>query len=32
MSQWGANAMAKQGFDFEDIVTFYYPGVKVTRY
>lgn len=32
MSQWGANAMAKQGFDFEEIVTFYYPGVKVTRY
>ena len=32
MSQWGANAMAKSGFDFEEIVTFYYPGVKVTRY
>lgn len=32
MSQWGANAMAKQGFDFEEIITFYYPGVKVTRY
>lgn len=32
MSQWGANAMAKQGFDYEDIITFYYPGVKVTRY
>ena len=32
MSQWGANAMAKQGLDFEDIITFYYPGVKVTRY
>ena len=32
MSQWGANSMAKQGFDFEEIVTFYYPGVKVTRY
>ena len=32
MSQWGANAMAKQGFDYKDIITFYYPGVKVTRY
>lgn len=32
MSQYGANAMAKQGFDFEDIITFYYPGVKITRY
>ena len=32
MSQWGANAMAKEGFDFEEIITFYYPGVKVTRY
>ena len=32
MSQWGANAMAKQGFDYEDIITFYYPSVKVTRY
>ena len=29
MSQYGANAMAKEGFAYDDIVEFYYPGVKV---
>ncbi len=26
MSQWGAKAMADQGFTYEDILTFYYTG------
>lgn len=26
MSQWGAKAMADQGHDYEDILTFYYTG------
>ncbi len=29
MSQWGANAMAKQGFDYRSILTFYYTGVTL---
>lgn len=29
MSQWGAYAMAQQGMTFEDILTFYYPGVEI---
>lgn len=29
MSQWGAYAMAQQGMSFEDILTFYYPGVEI---
>ena len=29
MSQWGAYAMAQQGFDYVDILTFYYTGVTV---
>lgn len=29
MSQYGAYAMAKEGFAYDDIVEFYYPGVKV---
>ncbi len=32
MSQYGAYAMAKQGFDYEDIITHYFPGVEITRY
>ena len=29
MSQWGAVAMAEQGMDYVDILTFYYTGVDV---
>lgn len=29
MSQWGANAMAKQGLDYASILTFYYTGVTL---
>lgn len=29
MSQWGAYAMAKRGFTYDEIITFYFPGVTV---
>jgi len=29
MSQWGATAMAEQGFDFRDILEFYFTGVTI---
>ena len=29
MSQWGATAMAEQGYDYRDILQFYYTGVTV---
>lgn len=29
MSQWGAYAMAERGYDYIDILTFYYTGVTV---
>lgn len=29
MSQWGATAMAELGYDFRDILTFYYTGVSI---
>ena len=32
MSQFGANAMARQGFTGEEIVEFYFPGTKVDSY
>jgi len=32
MSQYGANAMAKQGFDFDEIIEFYFPGTNVAPY
>ena len=32
MSQWGANAMAKQKFSFGQIIEFYYPGIKLERF
>ncbi len=32
MSQWGANAMAKQRFSFGQIIEFYYPGVKLSKF
>ncbi len=32
MSQYGANAMARSGFDCDEIVEFYFPGTKVGPY
>ena len=29
MSQWGAYAMAQQGFTYEDILKFYYTGISI---
>lgn len=29
MSQWGANAMAKQGFTYDEILHFYFTGIDV---
>lgn len=31
MSQWGANAMAKNGSSYEDILKHYYSGVEITK-
>lgn len=31
MSQWGANTMAENGEDFEDILKHYYTGVEITN-
>lgn len=31
MSQWGAYAMAQQGFTFEDILKFYFTGVEIYK-
>lgn len=32
MSQFGANAMARQGFSYDEICEFYYPGTQVGPY
>lgn len=32
MSQYGANAMARRGFSYSEIIEFYFPGVRVTHY
>lgn len=32
MSQFGAYAMANRGFQFNEIITFYYPGVQIAPY
>lgn len=29
MSQWGAKAMAEQGFDYDEILTHYYKGTSI---
>ena len=29
MSQWGATALAEQGYDYQDILQFYYTGVTI---
>lgn len=31
MSQWGANGMAKEGKTAEEIVTYYYTGIKIEK-
>ena len=31
MSQWGANAMAKNGSNYEEILKHYYTGVEITK-
>lgn len=31
MSQWGSEAMAKEGSNYEDILTHYYQGVKIDK-
>jgi stage II sporulation protein D len=31
MSQYGANAMAKDGADYEDIIKHYYTGVEIKK-
>ena len=31
MSQYGANAMAKQGYTYQEILQFYYTGVDISR-
>ncbi|MCX7816664.1 MAG: SpoIID/LytB domain-containing protein [Syntrophales bacterium] len=30
MSQWGAYVMAKEGYSFTDILSFYYPGTEIS--
>lgn len=32
MSQWGANAMAKQNFNYKEIIEFYYPNTELGYY
>ena len=29
MSQWGAYGMAQQGFDYEEILKFYFTGIQI---
>ncbi len=29
MSQWGAYAMAQKGFDYEEILKFYFTGIEI---
>jgi len=31
MCQWGAKGMAEQGYSFEEILQFYYPGTKIEK-
>ena len=31
MCQWGAKEMAEQGYSFEEILQFYYPGTKIEK-
>ncbi len=31
MSQWGVNSMAKKGYDYRQILKFYYPGTEINK-
>jgi len=31
MPQYGADGMARAGFDFADILAYYYPGTELVR-
>ena len=31
MSQWGANAMAKEGKSYNEILTHYYQGTEINK-
>jgi len=31
MSQWGAEGMAEKGFNYKEIISFYYPGTAIER-
>lgn len=31
MSQWGAHGMSLKGFDYRDILSYYYTGISLTR-
>ena len=31
MSQWGAHGMAKKGYSYKEILSFYYPGTRITH-
>jgi len=30
MSQWGVRGMAAQGYNFQDILKYYYTGINIT--
>lgn len=32
LSQYGANAMARRGFTYSEIITFYFPGTQISHY
>ncbi len=32
MCQWGAQGMARQRFEYKDILEFYYPGIHITDF
>ncbi|MGE5279737.1 MAG: SpoIID/LytB domain-containing protein [Deltaproteobacteria bacterium] len=32
LCQWGASGMAHKGYDYEEILVFYYPGAALRRY
>lgn len=32
LCQWGANGLAKEGYDFKDILKYYFPGTNIIKY
>jgi stage II sporulation protein D len=32
LCQWGAKQMAHERYSFEEILKFYYPGIKIVSY